>query len=96
MKCVRRYVRNNHADGRRADAAAVISGAHVPRRGAPSPFPSGLVADVTARVRRLPSMQVRGVRSLFTSFTAARGTASLFFGFGYALRGASAPGRTGC
>jgi hypothetical protein len=66
----RRYVQNNHADADACDAAALVSGAHVPprrRRGKEAagasrvhwPFPRGAAARVAHAARRLPLLQVR-------------------------------------
>jgi hypothetical protein len=70
----RRYVQNNHADADACDAAALVSGAHVPprrqRRGKEAagesrvrwPFPRGAAARAVHAARRLPLLQVRCVR----------------------------------
>lgn len=59
-----RYYLNNHGDGLRADAAAFVSGAHVPCAGTISLFPEGVLGNVVSRARRLPSIQVRCVLRL--------------------------------
>ncbi len=68
---VARYVLNNHADGRLCDAAMLISGAHVPRRGA-SPFPVGGLRRAQETVRRTPALQTLLLLCVARTLAAAR------------------------
>ena len=59
---IMRYAVNNHADGERSDADALVSGTHVPPREAAAPFPTGF-GRVLAALRSLPLLQAAAVVS---------------------------------
>ena len=65
-----RYVLNNHADARLCDAAALVSGAHVPSSRA-SPFPRGAFGRAACALKRLPALQAAALYCAFRAASAA-------------------------
>jgi len=64
-----RYAVNNHLDGARCDADALVSGAHVPPReekGSAGPFPTG-VGRVLAALRAVPLLQAAAAMTTLLS-----------------------------
>lgn len=86
---LRRYVQNNHGDGAACDAAALLSGAHVPVRSgveqagstasasASSPFPRGVAARLAHAGRRAPLLQAALLLCVGRAAQALRGLAQL-------------------
>ena len=79
---LRRYIQNNHGDGAACDAAALLSGAHVPPRAAAAaasawPFPHGAAARVAHAARRMPLLQAAAALCCARVIAALRTLAAL-------------------